>query len=94
MEIQHQRGNKGMFYVGEITDPLAVMTYSLPSAHQMVIEHTEVNKALRGQNVGYQLVESAVEFARANQLKITPVCPFAASVFRKKKEFADVLKKF
>jgi hypothetical protein len=59
----------------------------------MIIEHTEVNDELKGQNVGFQLVKTAVEFARANNIKIIPLCPFANSVFKRKPEFADVLAK-
>jgi predicted GNAT family acetyltransferase len=40
-----------------------------------------------------QLVKTAVEFARAHDIKIIPLCPFANSVFKRKPEFADVLAK-
>ena len=85
-------GTKGMFYVeGEKGEILAEMVYTMPSIDRMIIEHTEVSDELRGQNVGYQLVHTAVEYARTHQVKIIPLCPFANSVFKKKPEFADVL---
>lgn len=34
---------------------------------------------------------AAVDFARAQQLKIMPLCPFAKSVFDKEPSLADVL---
>ncbi len=41
-----------------------------------------------------QLLHKAVDFARANQLKIIPLCPFANAMFKRKHdEFADVLHK-
>ncbi len=94
MIIQHkQEGSKGSFYVEENNTALAEMTYSMAGNSVMIIVHTEVSDALRGKNVGYQLVHTAVEFARTNHLKIFPLCPFAKSVFDKKKdEFGDVLK--
>ncbi len=94
MIIQHkQEGSKGSFYVEENNTALAEMTYSMAGNSVMIIDHTEVSDALRGKNVGYQLVHTAVEFARTNHLKIFPLCPFAKSVFDKKKdEFGDVLK--
>ena len=92
MLIQHkQNGSKGFFFVGEEDKPLAEMTYTMPAADKMIIEHTEVSDELRGKNVGYQLVHTAVEYARANTIKIIPLCPFANSVFKKKPEFHDVL---
>jgi uncharacterized protein len=94
MVIKNKKvGTKGMFYVGNDEKILAEMVYTMASPDKMIIEHTEVGKELKGQNVGYQLVKTAVEFARAHNIKIIPLCPFANSVFKKKPEFADVLAK-
>lgn len=94
MEIQQkQNGNKGSFYVQEGEDVLAEMTYTMANDSIMIIDHTEVSDALRGKNVGYKLVSKGAEYAREKHLKIIPLCPFAKSVFeRKKEEFNDVLK--
>ncbi len=92
MLIRHQQNNnKGSFVIGEENNYLAEMTYTLPLPRQMIIQHTEVADKLRGKNIGYQLVAAAVEFARANAIKIIPLCPFANSVFKKKPELQDVL---
>jgi uncharacterized protein len=92
MLIQHKLvKNKGMFFVENDGNILAEMTYTMPSPEKMIIEHTEVSDELRGQNVGYQLVHTAVEYARTHKLKVIPLCPFAHSVFKKKAEYADVL---
>jgi uncharacterized protein len=94
MEIEHKKvGTKGLFYVAGTKEPLAEMIYTMPSPEKMIIEHTEVSEELRGQNMGYQLVKTAVEFARERNIKIIPLCPFANSVFKRKREFADVLAK-
>ncbi|MEP7238490.1 MAG: GNAT family N-acetyltransferase [Ferruginibacter sp.] len=90
---QKQEGSKGSFYVGGDEKILAEMTYSMTGSDLMIIDHTEVADELRGRNVGYQLVNAAVEYARAGNIKIIPLCPFARSVFVKKQvEFADVLR--
>ena len=94
MEIKNKKvGTKGMFYVGNDETMLAEMVYTMPSKDKMIIEHTEVSEELQGQNIGYQLVKTAVEHARAHNIKIIPLCPFTNSVFKKKPEFADVLAK-
>jgi uncharacterized protein len=82
---------KGMFFVEMDGNILAEMVYSMPSPSKMIIEHTEVSEELTGKNVGNQLVHTAVEYARTNNIKIIPLCPFASSVFKKKSEYADVL---
>ena len=94
MLIEHQQnGPTGFFYTGQPDKPAAQMTYHMAPGSVLVIEHTEVSDALRGQQAGYKLVDSAVEYARANHLTIRPLCPFAAAVFKKKPEYADVLAK-
>jgi uncharacterized protein len=67
------------------------MTFSKAGKDRIIIEHTEVSDILRGKNIGKQLVTGAVAYARKNNLKIVPLCPFAKSVFEKVKEFQDVL---
>lgn len=92
MIINHTSdSNKGLFFVQEGADILARLDYAIPEPGKMIIEHTEVNDVLGGQNVGYLLVKSAVEYARLQHLKILPHCPFAAALFKKKPELADVL---
>ena len=92
MQIQHkQTEDKGMFFIpGEADDYLAELTYSSKPG-SLIIEHTEVNEKLQGQNIGYQLVHAAVEYARTNGLKIILMCSFAKAVLDKKPEFKDVL---
>jgi predicted GNAT family acetyltransferase len=92
MLIQNKKvGSKGMFFVENEGNILAEMVYSMPSPDKMIIEHTEVSDELKGQNVGRQLVYTAVEYARTHNIKIVPLCPFANSVFKRKPEYADVL---
>ncbi len=94
MVIKHkQNDSKGSFYIEQGDNIDAEMTYSMAGESVMIIDHTEVADALRGKNIGYQLVKTAVEFAREHHLKILPLCPFAKAVFEKKKdEFGDVLR--
>ena len=95
MLIQHkEEGHNGSFFVEEDEKQLAEMTYSLSGQDTMIIDHTEVDEVLNGKNVGNQLLNQAVEYARTNNLKIFPLCPFASAVFKKRhEEFKDVLKK-
>lgn len=93
MDVKHKQDeNKRLFYVEKENRIVAEMTYSLASTNVMIIDHTEVSDELRGLNIGYQLVHAAVEYARKQKIKIIPLCPFANAVFKKKPEFADVLK--
>jgi predicted GNAT family acetyltransferase len=91
MLIQHKQiGGKGMFYIGHDGAILAELVYTMPSPDKMIVEHTEVDDELRGKNVGHELVNTAVDYARKHGIKIIPLCPFAKSIFDKNPEFADV----
>ena len=83
--------SKGAFYIEENGKRVANMTVSKAGGNIMIIDHTEVDDALRGKNAGKQLVEAAVKHARTHQYKIIPLCPFAKSVFEKVKDYQDVL---
>ena len=92
MDIQHtDDGFKGKFFITQNDKELAEMTYVWVGTKKIIIDHTEVDDALRGQGAGRQLLAQAVEFARTTQIKIIPLCPFAKSVFDKVKEYSDVL---
>lgn len=92
MLIQHQEyGSKGEWFVEPNNKRLAEMSYSKADENQLTIEHTWVDDSLRGQRVGYYLVEAAVNFAREYGIRIIPECPFAKSVFERESGFSDVL---
>jgi predicted GNAT family acetyltransferase len=94
MLIQHNHtDNKGVFFVETDDNILAEMAYTTTSNNKMIIEHTEVDEVLQGQNIGYELVHAAVEYARQHGMMILPVCNFAHSIFDKKPDFQDVLEK-
>lgn len=56
----------------------------------MIIDHTFVDPAYRGQGLAEKLVAKGVEKARKEQKKIIPLCPFAKKEFERKPEYADV----
>lgn len=87
--IEH--GSKGAFIIKVNGERLAEMTYSKAGDKLIILDHTEVSDDLRGKGAGKQLVAAAVEYARKNQIKILPLCPFAKSVFDRTPEFNDLL---
>jgi predicted GNAT family acetyltransferase len=90
--IGHERsGHRGAFVIDRDGKRLAKMTYTLAGDKKIIIDHTEVDDALRGTGAGRRLVESAVLWARAEGKTILPLCPFAKSVFERTPEYADVL---
>ncbi len=86
------RGSKGRYFITGPGGATAEMTFTKVGEHQLIIDHTEVPDAFRGQGAGLRLVTRAVEDARAAGKKIIPLCPFANAQFRRHPEWADVLK--
>lgn len=91
MNISHEDNkHKGSFFILQGEDRIAEVVYSWFSEDGIIIEHTEVDPSLEGKGVGAALVNSVVEMARANALKIMPLCPFAHALFERKNTYNDV----
>jgi predicted GNAT family acetyltransferase len=73
-------------------EKLAQMTYTVAGT-RVIIDHTDMDERLRGTGAGKKLVAAAVEWARAESVRLMPLCPFARSVFDKTPEYSDVLAK-
>ncbi|HOZ87504.1 MAG TPA: GNAT family N-acetyltransferase [Bacteroidia bacterium] len=92
MEVkQSSADKKGMFYIEDHEKKQAMMTYTFIDASGFSIDHTVVQPGNEGKGLGKMLVKAAVDFARANHLKILPICPYAKSVFDKTAEYKDIL---
>jgi predicted GNAT family acetyltransferase len=93
MDIALEEGPSKGRYVYRLDGAEAEMTFSKAGAQLIIIDHTEVPGAFRGQGVGPALVARGVADARAAGKRILPLCPFAAAQFRRHPEWADVLDK-
>lgn len=67
------------------------MTYSWAGDDRIIIDHTEVETAYRGKDVGKAMVRAVAEHARSKGVKVVPVCRFAKAIFQKEQELSDVL---
>lgn len=56
----------------------------------LTILHTEVPKELNGRGIGSALVRVLLAMARAEGVKVHPVCPFVKSYMDKHPEYADL----
>ncbi len=93
MQVQHRDDNhKGAFYIEIDGEELAAMEYSRAGDNMLIISHTEVSDALRGQGAGMKMLLTLADYARGNNIKVIPLCPFAKSVFDKREDLRDVLK--
>ena len=83
--------DENSFYVGEVSDKSAEIHFVHNGNNLIIVDHTFVSEVMRGQRVGDALVKRVVDYAREEQLKILPLCPFAKSQFDRHPEYHDVL---
>ena len=99
--IQHKETEKnGIFEAwlqtleqGACTEPVQVgeMTYQRPTPQRMIIDHTRVFEGFEGRGIARQMVLAAVDFARANNRRIIPVCSYAQAFLTRTDEYQDIL---
>lgn len=92
MELKHEfDGKKGAFYWDRNGQRMGESTYTMAGADKLIIDHTHTVEEMQGTGKASELVAAVVEHARANDLKILPLCAFARHMFGKKgNEWADV----
>ncbi|MFA5481482.1 MAG: GNAT family N-acetyltransferase [Bacilli bacterium] len=84
--------NSDRFYIGESEEQaVAEVTFKKHRDNIIILDHTYVNRSLRGRGLGKILVDKVVEHARTNNLKIIPTCPFAKDLLEGTAKYADVL---
>ena len=71
---------------------LAVLEYQL-FKDKIVFTHTEVPRELEGRGVGSSLARTGLEWARAHELRVVPICPFVAAYIARHPEYADLVRR-
>lgn len=88
---REEEGGRGAF-VGSVNGARrAEMTYSRVNPGIVIIDHTEVSPALRGQGAGRQLLDALVAWARETGTRVMATCPFARDQFDRDPSIRDVL---
>lgn len=57
----------------------------------LVLVHTEVPRALEGRGLAGRVVQAALDWARANGLRVRPACSYVAAYMRRHPETQDLL---
>lgn len=94
IKLTLNKNGRGAFTIeGDDQEQLADMEISVAN-NNLTVFHTEVSEKLKGQGVGMKLISKMVEYARANQLKVIPLCTFVSAQFqRHPDQYADVWNK-
>lgn len=87
---REDNSKKGRFVIYENDVFAGELSYVWAGEIRFIIDHTNVEPNFIGRGFGEQLVTKAVEYARNNNLKILPLCPFAKKVFDNDVKLEDV----
>ncbi|GAB5539494.1 MAG: GNAT family N-acetyltransferase [Salibacteraceae bacterium] len=88
-----EEGAKGLFELYDGDRCVARMTYSRMDPNNIIVDHTAVDPIVKGTGTGKQIVQYLVEWARENDQKVLPLCPFAKATLDKNPPWQDVLRK-
>jgi predicted GNAT family acetyltransferase len=58
---------------------------------RLLIDHTGVPEAIGGRGVAGELVRAALDYARAEGLRVVPLCSYSAEYVRRHPEYADLV---
>jgi len=86
--IEHkQTVTGGVFRIGRD----AIMSYKNDGPGRIIANHTRVAKRAEGKGLARTLFRHLVDFARSENLKITPTCSYVRAQFERSPADADVL---
>jgi predicted GNAT family acetyltransferase len=86
-----------------VTNDVAASRFEAPTEHGTAmlryaargdvldLIHTVVPQEAEGQGIGASLARAALEYARANDLKVIASCPFVRAYLQRHKEYADLV---
>lgn len=89
MEIKQVK--KGAFVAEVEGKEIGHLDYTYQEKRIIILDSTEVEPDFRHRGIAKKLVMQTVKYARKEDLKIIPVCPYTVAVFKRmKEELADV----
>lgn len=74
----------------KVEDHTAFIDYK-QSGNLLFLIHTEVPSELEGKGVGSSIVSKALQYARDNNFKVVPICPFVSTYLKRHKEWDDII---
>jgi len=87
-DIQHNRVDQ-RFEVS-IEKLLCVIDYQLDNKC-LTLPHVGVPKPLEGRGIAGELTRVALDWARAEKLRVIPVCPYVQAWMRRHPEYLDLM---
>jgi uncharacterized protein len=93
VKLNLDNNGKGYFYIPDGEQRIAEMIINV-SGNELTVFHTEVMPKAAGRGLAKKLLDSMVDYARENNLKVIALCPYVHAQFlRHPDDYNDVWKK-
>lgn len=90
IELKLNDAGQGAFVIEKDGERLAEMVIAIQNKN-LTVYHTEVTEQLKGQGVASALLKKMVTYARENNLKVIPLCPYVLAQFKRHPhQYADI----
>lgn len=77
-------------YEAHVGEYMAVIKYYI-TGERIVYMHTGVPRPLERQGLASKMAKTALDDARAEGLKVVPICPFVAGYIERNPEYQDLV---
>lgn len=85
--IQHNKNQ--LRFETTIEEMVSIIDYELIGKH-ISLTHVVVPKLLEGRGIASELTQAALDWARAENYRVIPVCPYVQAWIRKHPEYRDL----
>lgn len=89
--VLERTGSRGVYLLALPDSEPARLTFREVEPGHVAIDYSFVPPRFRGRGVALKLIRRAVEDARLQGFRITPLCGYVAAEFRHHKDWQDVL---
>lgn len=91
--IQHEQDENMFVATTENNERAGMLSYVVVDNHTISVNHTVVPSEFSGKGIAKKLLESCVEYATKQKIKILSTCSFVSSQFeRNPDKYRDVIK--
>lgn len=88
LHIDHDPGSRR--FTTQVDGHEAELIYRQQGA-RLIIDHTGVPEAIGGRGIAGELVKAALDYARAEGLRVVPACSYSAAYIQHHPEYADLV---
>ena len=74
----------------EVEGNIAFLEYKR-SRDWLFLIHTEVPESMEGKGVGSAIIQKTLQYAKDNNYKIVPICPFVQSFLKRHPEWNEIV---